>query len=159
MDYAIAIDQVVEYIKKIDFVLCACKEEDDDSLSMEEYLNRMKTIKYQIKVKKLELRDVKKDIDYLDAFGQEDQQEHIQKAKKLEEDIEKMISEKLEVLNDIHFKIQSLDDELYIALLTDRYINNRTSFSISKDVNYSPAYTRKLTREALEALEKKLAIQ
>lgn len=26
MDYAIAIDQVVEYIKKIDFVLCACKE-------------------------------------------------------------------------------------------------------------------------------------
>ena len=133
-------------------------------LTAKEYLERMKTMKYQIKVKKYELRDLRDDIGTLKAPLLTDKVQggkgnsftcSVEKAIQLEEDIKQETAEKLAYLHDVHFKLKALGNELYNALLTDRYINNRRSDEISKDINYNAAYVRKLTGEALEAFTKK----
>ena len=51
--------------------------------------------------------------------------------------------------------INSLPDERAAALLTDRYINNRSSDEVAKDINYTSAYVRRLTADALEMFKEK----
>lgn len=133
-------------------------------MTAKEYLERMKTIKYQIKVKKHELKDLRDDIDTLKAPLLTEKVKggkgssftnSIEKAIQLENDIKKETVEKISYFHDVHFKIKGLENELHNALLTDRYINNRRSDEISKDINYNAAYVRKLTSDALEAFIKK----
>lgn len=134
-------------------------------MTAREYLHQMKTLKYQIRVKRLELKNLHEDMDAIRSptFGDKIQnsskkhrfEDQIIKAMSLEEDIKVRTAQKIDCLHDIHAKINGLDDELSVALLTDRYINNRSSDEVSKDVNYTPTYVRRLTGEALEKFVKK----
>ena len=124
-----------------------------------EYLHQLRTLKYQIKVKKLELDGLHEDMQSLKSpsFGDRIKgcnhhgiDDYVIKAIQLEEDIKNKTAKKILCLHDIHFRINSLDNELYVALLTDRYINNRGSDEVAKDINYAPAYVRKLTGDAID---------
>lgn len=133
-------------------------------MTAREYLHQMKTLKYQIRVKRLELENLHEDMHTIrsPAFGDKVQggdthrfEAQIIKAITLENDIKAKTAKKIDCLYDIHNKINSLDDELSVALLTDRYINNRCSEEVAQDINYAAAYVRKLTGEAIETFIKK----
>lgn len=135
-----------------------------DKLTAREYLHQMKTLKYQIKVKKLELEGLCEDMQTIRSptFGDKvqggrcgDFVDQIAKASELESDIKAETAKKIDILHDIHFKIKSVGDELSAALLTDRYINNRSSDEVAKDTNYAAAYVRKLTADAIELFKAK----
>lgn len=128
-------------------------------MTAREYLHQLRTLKYQIRVKKLELEGIREDMQCLKSPVPGDKikngcgnplEDQIIKIIELEKDIRTKAAQKTDCLYDIHFKINSLDDELFVALLTDRYINNRSSDEVSRDVNYAPAYVRKLTGDAVE---------
>ncbi len=128
-------------------------------MTAREYLHQMRTIKYQIKVKKLELRDLREDMETIHSpsYGDRVQggsrsrfEDQIIKAIRIEEDIRIRTAQKIDRLNDAHRMINSLPDERAAALLTDRYINNRSSDEVAKDINYAAAYVRKLTNDAVE---------
>ena len=134
-------------------------------LTARDYLHQMKTLKYQIRVKKLELDGLREDMQSLSSPVLGDKikssnnknsiDDYIIKAEKLEADIRYKTAKKIDCLYDIHFKINALDDKLAVALLTDRYINNRSSDEVAKDINYAAAYVRKLTGEAIDLFVKK----
>lgn len=133
-------------------------------MTAREYLHQMKTLKYQIRVKRLELQDLHEDMTAIRSptFGDKVQggdnhcfEDQIIKAVTLENDIKAKTARKIDCLYDIHNKINSLDDELSVALLTDRYINNRCSDEMAEDINYAAAYVRKLTGDAIDAFIKK----
>ena len=130
-----------------------------DKLTAREYLHQLRTLKYQIRVKKLELEGLHEDMQCLRSptlsekvrgGSQNALEDQIIRAIELENDIRDKTARKTDCLHDIHFKINNLDNELYVALLTDRYINNRSSDEVSRDINYASAYVRKLTSDALE---------
>ena len=133
-------------------------------MTAREYLHQMRTIKYQIKVKKLELRDLREDMETLHSpsYGDKVQggrrsrfEDQIIKAIHIEEDIRISTAQKIDRLHDVHSMINSLPDERAAALLTDRYINNRSSDEVAKDINYAAAYVRKLTNDAVEMFKEK----
>ena len=133
-------------------------------MTAREYLHQMRTIKYQIKVKKLELRDLREDMETLHSpsYGDKVQggrcsrfEDQIIKAIHIEEDIRISTARKIDRLHDVHSMINSLPDERAAALLTDRYINNRSSDEVAKDINYAAAYVRKLTNDAVEMFKEK----
>ena len=136
----------------------------DDGLTAREYLHQMKTLKYQIRVKRLELNNLHEDMNTIRSPSLGDKvkggnsqrfEDQIIKAVTLEDDIKTKTAMKINCLYEIHNRINSLDDELSVALLTDRYINNRSSDEVSKDINYDAAYVRKLTGKAIEAFVNK----
>lgn len=133
-------------------------------MTAREYLHQMRTIKYQIKVKKLELRDLREDMETLHSpsYGDKVQggrcsrfEDQIIKSIHIEEDIRISTAQKIDRLHDAHRMINSLSDERAAALLTDRYINNRSSDEVAKDINYAAAYVRKLTNDAVEMFKEK----
>lgn len=133
-------------------------------MTAKEYLNQLKTLKYQIRVKRLELKNLHEDMDVIRSPSLGDKvkggcgqsfEGQVIKAVELENDIKAKTSGKLDCLYEIHNRINSLDDELAVALLTDRYINNRRSDEVAEDLHYTAAYVRRLTGEAVEAFVKK----
>ena len=133
-------------------------------MTAREYLHQIKTLKYQIRVKNLELRGLRDDMTSLrsPALGDKVRNgkyksfaDQIEKVCQLESDIRNKTADKVDCLHDIHFKINSLDDELHVALLTDRYINNRSSDEVAKDINYTSSYVRRLTADAMEMFKEK----
>ena len=124
----------------------------------------MRTIKYQIRVKRLELSNLREDMETIHSpsYGDRVQggsrsrfEDQIVKAIHIEEDIRISTAQKIYMLNDAHRMINSLPDERAAALLTDRYINNRSSDEVAKDINYAAAYVRKLTNDAVEMFKEK----
>lgn len=133
-------------------------------MTAREYLHQMRTIKYQIRVKRLELSNLHEDMEAIrsPSFGDKVQggrrnrlEDQIIKAIRIEEDIRISTAQKIDRLNDAHRMINSLPDERAAALLTDRYINNRSSDEVAKDINYTSAYVRRLTADALEMFKEK----
>ena len=128
-------------------------------MTAREYLKQMRTIKYQINVKKRELKDLTEDFDIIrsPALGERVKggiavsfTSAVEKAIQLDEDIRRETAKKIEQHHEVHFMLQMLDNELYSSLLTDRYINNRRSGEIANEICYDAAYVRALTAKALE---------
>lgn len=132
-------------------------------MTAKEYLNNVRTIDIQLKVKEHRLRRLRQDlcslqsIDYskdrVDGGQAIDMSDKIAKIQELEEKINAEWGELIYVRTQAEEKIEQLPDPMHRAVLTERYINGKDWENIAVDLHYSWKGVFKLHGRALKSFE------
>ena len=131
-------------------------------MTAKDFLEQARTMKYQIRVKKRELKNLYDDAKTLkgNVINEKVQatprytnfdSENIDELEAL---IQGETSEKIAFNLKLHKMLSKIKNGLYNAILTDYYINGMPYKEIAGDVNYSYDYVKTLGAKALDEFKK-----
>lgn len=127
-------------------------------MTAKEYLERARTLDFEIKSKQRELTGIKINAQSLHSpfFGDKVMSSHgnnanraSDKAVDLENDIKEELSKLIDIKAEIHAKINGLANGLYVAVLTSYYIDCITLEELAEETNYSLSQIKRYRKKAV----------
>ena len=132
-------------------------------MNAKEYLMQVRNLDRVIGIKEREIKKLNGDMESLKSVQLGDkvktsctngQQKTLDKFIDLKTDIENEVAELLDLKKQVRGEINSLNDNRYIGVLIDYYINGATLDEVAEHLNYSRPQTVRLYGNALCAFDK-----